>query len=218
MLRRVGVVLTSAAVMFAALSGASVAHAYGKKPVAATGAILCDVVTGTIKLKPKFVNGGTTPGLVKFNADLGNCRDDSGDEGPVPAGITGGKLTGSFTTPTNACTAMEAAVGGAGTATIKWTGAQKILKSTFTSDDSGYQFDSDGNYFSLPADYQHAGGDVMGSFNGGTGQILGNTDEGGTPIAIACTPKTKGLHGSGGLKKLALNTQIAVLISSPAAG
>ncbi len=220
MLRRVGVLVVSATVGFAAIASGGTAHAYGPKAVVASGSIACDWVTGTIKLRPKFVNDGTTPGLVKFKGELGNCRDDSGEEGPVPFGITGGKITGSFSTPTNACTTGDAVAGGAGSARIKWTAPQKLVPTQFTSEGSGYQFDADSTYFALPADYLHETGAVTGSFSGPPGmtayQMFGTSNEFGAPIALACTPKTKGLHGSGGLKKLTLNDSLALLFTSPA--
>jgi hypothetical protein len=220
MLRRAGVMVLSAGLAFAGLASADVAFAYGKKAVVANGSIACDWAAGTITFKPKLVNGGTTPGQVKFKGTLGNCRDDSGENGPVPFGITGAKVTGSFSIPTNACTSEALATGGAGRARIKWTAPQKLVPTEFTSTDSGYQFDADSNSFSFPADYQHQSGSVTGSFSGPAGltasQLFGTSDEFGAPIELACTPKTKGVKGSGGLRKLALNPSLALLFTSPA--
>lgn len=219
MLRRVGALLGSTAIAFAGLASVGTAQAYGPK-VVARGSIACDWVAGTVKLKPKFVNGGTTPGLVKFKGTLGNCRDDSGEEGPVPFGITGAKITGSFSTPTNACTAGDPVIAGPGRARIKWIGPQKLVPTQFTSADSAYQFDADANYFSFPADYQHDSGEVTGSFSGPpeqtSSQLFGTADESGAPIQLACTPRSTSLPGSGGLKKLTLIDSLAILLTSPA--
>jgi hypothetical protein len=219
MMRRLTVVMAGAALATAGLLPVAVETAHAA-PVVANGSIACDWVAGTVKLMPKFVDGATTPGLVKFKGTLGNCRDDSGENGPVPFGITGAKIKGSFTTPTKACTTGDLRTGGAGSARIKWTAPQKLAPTQFTSADSGYRFDADGTYFSFPADYQHQSGTVTGSFSGPAGmtasQLFGTANEEGAPVQLACTPKTKGRPGTGGLKKLTLNTSLAVLLTSPA--
>jgi hypothetical protein len=212
--------LASAALASTGLVSVGVGPAHAAR-VTASGSIACDWVNGTIKLKPKFVDGGTRPGLVKFKGTLGNCRDDSGENGPVPFGITGARIKGSFSTPTNGCTNGDLTIGGGGSARIKWIAPQKLAPTQFSSTDSGYQFDAESNYFSFPADYLHQSGTVTGSFSAPNGvtasQIFGTSDAGGAPIQLACSPKTKGVRGSGGLKKLALNTSLAVLLTSPAA-
>ncbi len=166
MLRRAGVIVVSAGLVFAGLATADAVFAYGKQAVVASGSIACDWASGTISMKPKFVDGGTTPGLVKFKGTLGNCRDDSGENGPVPFGITGAKIRGTFSTLTNACTTGNLMIGAHGSARIKWIAPQKLVPTEFTSTDAGYQFDADSNYFSFPADYQHQSGQVAGSFSG----------------------------------------------------
>src|SRR4051794_5924267 len=120
MLRRAGVLFVTAGLAFAGVATPGRADAATPR-VRAFGAMTCDWASGTIKLHPKFVNGGTTPGSVKFNGELDNCRDDSGDEGPTPAGITGGIVHGSIAVPTNACTADEPVTVGGSTVRIKWT-------------------------------------------------------------------------------------------------
>jgi hypothetical protein len=162
-----------------------------------------------------FVTGGTAPGRVKFKGELGSCRDASGENGPVPFGIIGAKIKGSFTTSTNACTANNPVTAGPGTATIKWSSAQKLAKSAFTSQDSAYQFDSDGNYFSLPADFVNGTGDVTGSFAGDAAEVFGYSTFAGGNIEITCAPKSSGVKGSGGLRQLDISRgTLAVLFTA----
>ncbi len=212
MLRRAGVLVVSVGLAFAGIATAGSAGAASSR-VRAHGEMVCDWASGSIKLQPKFVNGGTTPGFVKFKGDLDNCRNDSGDLDPAPAGITGGTVHGSIAVPTNACTADEPVTVGGSTVRITWTGSQKIVPSVLTSTDSAYQVNPDDTYFSVPADIQHEGATVTGSFEGGVGQVLGSGLEFGAPIELACTPKTKGLKGSGGVKKFEMNETLAVLIA-----
>jgi hypothetical protein len=215
MLRRAGMLAMSAGLAFVGFTTVGTADAATPR-VRAHGAMICDWASGKIKLHPKFVNGGTTPGVVKFSGELGNCRDDSGDEGPTPAGITGGKVTGSIPVPTNACTTDDEVIVDGVTVRIRWTGTQKVAPSVLTSADSGYQVNPDDTYFSIPADIENTGADVTGSFEGGVAQLTGSGLEFGPPIELACTPKTKGLKGSGGVKRFELNDNLAVMIASPA--
>jgi hypothetical protein len=191
--------------------GAGPANAAG---VVAGGSIACDWVSGREKLKPAFVEGGSRQGRIVFMGKLGNCRDAGGGDGPAPSGITGGRIKGSFLTLVNMCTNGEPFISADGNAKVTWTGSRRVAPTRFRSDGSSYQVDGEGAFFSLPADGINGSGDVTGSFAGDAGAVFGTSREPPARIERGCMRRSPVLPGSGGVKKLALDTSLAVLFTA----
>jgi hypothetical protein len=212
-MRRVTVGIGAAAFAAAALVplGAGPASAAG---VVAGGSIACDWVSGRAKLKPAFVDGGSRQGRIVFMGKLGNCRDASGENGPVPFRITGGRIKGSFLTLVNSCTNGNPFISADGNAKVTWTGPRRVAPTRFRSDGSRYQLDREGAFFSLPADPFNGTGDVTGSFAGNAGAVFGTASESPARIERGCTPRSPVLPGSGGVRKLALDSSLAVLFTA----
>jgi hypothetical protein len=210
---RWGVGLTVSALSTALLVPIGIAPA-GGAPVEASGSIACDWTVGKATFRPRFVDGGSEHGLVTFRGRLGSCRDATGEGGPTPSGITGARVKGSFLTLVNSCTTGSPFIGADGEVAIKWTGPQRVAPTRFRSDGSSYQLDAEGGFFSLPADGINGTGEVAGSFAGTAGAVFGTAEETGERIGRACTRKTRGLPGSGGVKRLTMNDSLAVLFTS----
>jgi hypothetical protein len=191
--------------------GAGTADAAG---VVARGSIACDWVQGTAKLKPGFLFGGSRQGRITFKGTVGNCRDASGENGPVPSGITGGRIKGSFLTLVNACTNGTPFISADGKAKVNWTGSAKVAPTFFRSDGSSYQVDSEGGFFSLPADGINGTGDVTGSFAGDAGAVFGTATESGGQLQTPCTRGPTGIPRSKGVKRLTMNDGLAVLFTA----
>jgi hypothetical protein len=183
-------------------------------PVTARGSIACDWLQGTTKLKPGFVFGGRRQGRITFKGTLGNCRDASGENGPVPSGITGGRIKGSFLTLVNMCTNGDPFISADGNAKVSWTGPVKVAPTHFRADGSSYQLDTEGGFFSMPADGINGTGDVTGSFAGDAGAVFGTATEAGAAIAQACTRGLPGVPRSKGIKRLTMNHSLALLFTA----
>ena len=114
-------------------------------------------------------------------------------------------MKGSLAFTTNACPPASNLVGGSNGATVKWKGASHYTTSVMGTSSNGAFLTPDGTTFAL---FDTLGGvaPVTGSFAGsgypsgdGLGLVFGMTPT-ATQVQTACTPKTKGVPGSGGLK------------------
>lgn len=169
-----------------------------KTPVAATGPMACGAWTGKATFNPPLLDGAAGMSTVTFSGQLSGCG------GSVPA-ITSGKVTGTFTVPTDCTEAASSSgvLGGSGSYSIKWTGNGKIAETQVTTGagssvlevspplEFGFGYD--------PADT------LVGSFasnNLGVTYLVTRDLAFSVPPQTSCTPKTKGERGTGGLKKL----------------
>jgi hypothetical protein len=191
--------------------GATGAWASGK--VTATGNIGCHITGGRVKFSPPLVTGGTSPEVETYKVTFSDCftQADPGtitEAGPAPASITNGTMKGSVSFTTNNCPSSSSGLTGAWNgATVKWKGASHYTTSVIGTSSSGAFFTGGG---STPGNalFNTVGGTapVTGSFAGpgypaghGFGMVFGMTAT-LAQVQAACTPKTKAVRGSGGLK------------------
>lgn len=114
------------ALTVSALLFAGVAHAAGTVD-ASNSTITCSTITkGVIKAAPPFVNGGTSPGTLKFKGKLDGCTTDA-----AVTSITG-SFSGLLTFATNDCAALAGSTSSTGTITIKWKSSPGLIVNTST--------------------------------------------------------------------------------------
>lgn len=165
-----------------------------KPPVNASGTLSCTLKTGKVKISPPLLFFGTA-GAATFKTKI-NTVSCSGT-----SGITSFKGELNATLPTNDCFALAAQPFPGATITktkLKGTGKYNPANVTFTA----------GSTFTA------ANPIVMDMPGGGTSTISGGSFAGQSlslhlvyeqpaeTFATNCTAKTKGLKGSGGLKKM----------------
>jgi hypothetical protein len=205
--RRAVVGLAIAAI---ATLGVGAGSASAASKVVASGAIQC-ALTGHAKVSPALVTGGTFTTVMKYKAMLSNCTGTN--HAPAPAGITGGKVKGVLTLPSNNCTTafttfLESGV--TNSFTVRWTGAGRYVSSVATIPaDPGPQVRAflalgDTTNATNAFTVGNAGPTAtIGSFAGtNVGLVFGSFDQPGAQEHAACQPKTKGVRGSGGVKRL----------------
>ena len=186
----------------AVLLSGGVANA--SSPVAATGSINCGL-DGSVKFAPPLINGGTLAAVGKFKGSLSNCTGTHN-----PSGITGGKVTGSFALSTNDCNAHNTSPGleanfGPASFVVKWKGSTKLQPSMGSSTIGApsalnwQEFDIPGfSFVNLTGSF---GSDLNTSLHASFGRFSF------AQFAADCQPKTRGLPGSGGVKKVLFSAQ-----------
>jgi hypothetical protein len=201
MFRRIGVLVAASAMAAAVVAGGGTAGA-AKPPVTATGQIYCQI-TGRITFFPKLVFNGTTPMVARYKAKTGYCYSgpDFVDE-PV-AGITGATLSGSFEMPTNDCGTGGGGVdGGPNAFAAKWKATgHRVVPTTVSLSSASMLIVS----ASIDNPLLASDGTILtsGSFPGTIdGSLHATMFSPKGDVATLCQPKTKGVPGSGGLKKL----------------
>ncbi len=208
---RVGAIVSSAALAAVGLTVVGVPAAGAAAPLPATGEIACQFSSGFVKIKPGLIASDTNgPGKVTISGQLAACSN--GEGGAAPGHIIGGKVTGSFTVTETTCNGEVFDDEFALAYTVKWKVAPGFPKPANTvvepkSSSFSGSLDSEGFHgfkLSLPGLGRDQGGTVSGSFNNTDAQVL--TMQSAASTATACTPKTKGLKGSGGLKKVVIET------------
>jgi hypothetical protein len=174
-------VATSALALAVAALGAGSGAAYAKTlPVNATGTLHC-TVTGKTKLVPPKLFTGTSPAVDTQKVKLTNCTGTSG--------VTSGKGT-IVTNTINSCVAP--AVGSTGT--FKWKGVGKYNQSVINLT-AGSVSGASVITATIPSS------SITGSFQSETATLVSVQDQTVGTFITACGPKTKGVKGSGGLKK-----------------
>jgi hypothetical protein len=193
MLRRIALVGVAAALGFAMLG---VPAAEAAAPVNASGTLDC-AISGKIKIAPPLVFGGNTPGGSLFIAKVsGTCTGSSGVKSVK------GNLKARL--PTNDCTALAAAPFPAATfGPVKYKGGGKYTGSNTNFTAGGSFTFSDPITLSLPGAGTSSVG--SGSFVGQNPSMTIVIDQSAESLATACQPKTKGVKGSGGLKKMSFS-------------
>jgi hypothetical protein len=203
LMRRVGVCWCGVALVLAGLVVAA-PQVGAKTPVVASGGIGCDSVVGKAKFVPPLVSGAAGTSTMSFSATLSDCDD--------AAGVTSGKVKGSATLPTD-CTQDLNVPGaynlGAIQFRIKWHGSGKFADTVGGSLSDGF-FSESGPENTGTAGFlviDSLDPSASGSFVGSGGILLSTeSTESPTQLVVNCTPKTKILPGSGGLKKLTIDS------------
>jgi hypothetical protein len=180
-------------------------RASAKTPVIASGAIECQNWTGRAKLVPPLVFGATGTSTVTFSGTFSNCSDT--------AGVTTGKVSGSATLPTDCTQDLNSSQDfnlGSVKFQIKWHGIGKFADTNGGSLTEGY-FSESGPEATGTAGLLILDGidpSTSGSFASSASGFLfgGQSTETPTQLGLNCTPKTKGQPGTGGLKKLTIDS------------
>jgi hypothetical protein len=163
------------------LAAVGAGTAYAKAPpVNAAGTLNC-TITGKTKLSPAYLFTGTSPATATQHVTLSNCTGTSG--------VTSGKGT-IISNTTNSCVAPS--VGATGT--FKWKGAAKYATSTI-------QFAPGTVSGSTVITTSAPSTSISGSFQGEAATQSSVQDQTVSQFITSCSPKTKGVKGSGGLKK-----------------
>ncbi len=171
-------------------------QAYAAAKVDAAGTLHC-TITGKVKISPPLVFGGTA-GAATFAAKVatGSCSGTSG--------VTGVKGTFTAHLPTNDCAALALLPfpGGTfgGAKPLKFKGASKYNPSSIN-------FTSGGTFTAATPIVMHVPGAgsssiASGSFKNQHATLTLSYLQSAETFATNCTAKTKGLKGSGGLKKM----------------
>jgi hypothetical protein len=171
--------------------GTGSAHAAAK--VNASGGMHC-ALTGKAKFSPALVTGGTA-GSSTFTAKLtgASCTGSSG--------VTSFKGTLVSVLPSNNCMVLAGQPFGAGTIQkAKYKGGAKYNPSvpSFTAGGSFTELDP----VTLSIPNTGSTSVASGSFVGQSFTVTLQINEPVTTLATGCQPKTKGVKGSGGIKKL----------------
>jgi hypothetical protein len=197
----------AAALGLAVLGTPGVAGAVKAPPVTAQGQIECSISTGKATIKPGLLDQEPfPPGVIRIKGTLSGCTTVGG--GPAPSGITGGKITGTLPMTESPCSGEVNDENVGATFKIKWKGTQKVVDTSMSPTEtsfSGQLSPSTGiPGFSLivPGTGADSGGYSTGSFSTTNTQVL--TIHSPTDTTAGCTPKTKGVRGSGGLKKVTI--------------
>jgi hypothetical protein len=180
-------------------------QASAKTPVIASGTIECPNWAGHAKLVPPLVFGASGTSTMSFSGTFSDCSD--------AAGVTTGKVSGSATLPTDCTEDLNSSQGfnlGSIEFQIKWHGMGKFADTNGGSLSEGY-FSEAGPQSTGTAGLLIIDGSdpsASGSFTSSSSGILfgGQTTETPTQLAVNCTPKTNGQPGTGGLKKLTIES------------
>ena len=210
---RVGAIVSSAALAALGLTavGVPAADAVPTPPVEVGGEITCTIAPGFVKITPGLLATETNgPGTVTIKGKLSACTN--GEGGAAPGGITGGKVTGSFTVTETTCNGEVFDDEFPLAYTIKWKvapGSPKAANTVVEPRSSSFSGTVNSAGFhgfnlSLPGLGRDLGGVVTGSFRTTDTQELNM--ESAADTAARCTPKTPGIPGSGGLKKVMVET------------
>jgi hypothetical protein len=204
LIRRVGAGLCGMALV---LTGMVVMapQASAKTPVVASGEIECQNWTGQAKFVPPLVSGAAGTSTMSYSGTFSDCSDT--------AGVTTGKVSGSATLATNCTQDLNPGQGfnfGSVTFRIKWHGTGKFADTNGGTLTQGY-FSESGPEATGTAGLLFLDGidpSTTGSFASSSGGFLfgGQSTETPTQLGLNCTPKTKGQPGTGGLKKLTIDT------------
>jgi hypothetical protein len=171
-------------------------------PVNASGSLHC-VVTGKGKFVPPLILGGTTPATFTTKLKSSSCSGSSG--------VTSFKATLSMTMPTNDCLELlNIPASTLGPAKLK--GAAKYNPTTINFTTASATV-TDPITMSLPGPGSSS---ATGSFAGQTPTMYVQFDQGVEALTNNCQVKTKGLKGSGGLKKLSFKLNTNSFIDIPA--
>jgi hypothetical protein len=180
----------------AGVVAASSASAKGA-PVAAHGSMHCSV-SGKVKFStPLLFNVNSGPSTFSAKMKSISCSGTSG--------VTSFKGTFTAQLPSSDCLALAASnMPPASIVKAKVKGAAKYLA-------PGISFSAGGTFTAAtPITMDEPGvgaASVTGSFAGQNPALHLVFDQGAAALATNCTPKTKGLKGSGGLKKMSFNAQ-----------
>jgi hypothetical protein len=178
----------------------------------ATGSITCAISPGTVHIKGgKLLDAEPYgPRRISFAGTLSGCTAVGG--GAAPSGITGGKIKGSMPTDDSACSGQlnEEPVGAK--FTIKWKGASKVADTVMAPTRVTINgLESPTTHvlgFSLvaPGTGPDSAGFSTGSFSTSPAQSL--TIHSPTSTSVPCSPKSKAVKGSGGLKKVTIGIAV----------
>ena len=182
----------------AVIAQAGPAAAY-KPPVIASGSISC-TGSGTAKLTPPMLNGATGTSTLTIKGTLSGCEDS--------AGITGGRIKGSFTVPSD-CAALSypTMLAFPGSYQIKWSGTQRFADTSVSGPTIGSQFYVDNSQGEEFLSFEI--GATTGSFaSDGTGEWTndGTFGQPASQVLENCLPKVRGNPLTGGFKKFTLPT------------
>jgi hypothetical protein len=153
---------------------------------------------GKATFNPPLLVGGSGLSTLTYKGHLGGCNDS--------AGINGGKFEGAVPVPRDCGDPLgpNGTILGAGTTTIKWRGSGRF-ESTQLADSNGRLVFGGGSFLQLPAVQRNSA--LSGSYAGNTTESLQlGFDQTLNQIEAACTAKTPGVRGSGGLKKLTFSS------------
>ena len=194
--KRIFATLAASALVAGALS-VTAGPAFAAAKVDASGTLHC-TITGKVKVSPPLVFGGSAAGGATFSAKVASttCSGTSGVS----------SVKGTFTAhlPTNDCTALAliAFPGGTfgGAKPLKFKGGAKYNPSSVSFTSGGTFTAADPIVMHLPG----AGTTSIpsGSFHGQQASLTMSYLQSAGTFATNCQPKTKGLKGSGGLKKM----------------
>jgi len=193
MLRKVAMGVSALALGLSgiAMTGGSASAA---APVDASGTLNCSI-SGTVKIAPKLVLGGDSPSgsLVLAKVKSTSCTGTSG--------VTSVKGNFMARLPTNDCLALtDAPFPASSFGPVKYKGAGKYTGSTMSFTSGGTFTATDPISLDIPG-----GGTASitsGSFAGQAPSLHFVFDQLAEAVTTSCTPKAKGVKGTGGLKKL----------------
>jgi hypothetical protein len=204
---------TLAAVAAVALGAAALtvsgSPAFAATKVDAHGTLHC-AMTGKVKVSPPLVFGGTAAGGATFSAKIStsSCSGTSG--------VTSVKGTFTAHLPSNDCTALALIPFPGGT----FGGAKPLkFKGGAKYNPSSINFTAGGTFTAATPIVMHVPGAgsssiPSGSFQGQHATLTMSYDQSAETFATNCAPKTKGLKGSGGLKKMSFGGASAIDITS----
>jgi len=160
----------------------------------ANGFLACNFV-GKATISPPLLVGATGQSTLTYKGTLGGCNNS--------AGIVSGKVEGAVPVPRDCGDPLmpNGESLGASTATIKWRGDAKFAPTQVADGSGSLVFSGNGSFLQLPAVQRDS--TLTGSYAGNaTENLQVSFDQTLSQIETACTAKTTGLRGSGGLKKL----------------
>jgi hypothetical protein len=187
MFRRLVVVGSAMAVGFTLFGGGTAGA--GAPPVNASGSLTC-AISGKGKISPPLVTGAA--GTSQFTAKLksSSCSGSSG--------VTSFKGTLTATLPTN-CLGILTFPAASVSQKVKLKGNQKFNPTALSFTAGGAFTVADPILLNLPG---AGSSSATGSFAGQNPALTLVAAEGVAQFATNCQPKTKGVKGSGGLKKM----------------
>jgi hypothetical protein len=165
--------------------------------------ISCDTLSkGVVQFKPSLLLGGTLPNeAIKLKGTLSGCTATPDGTNPAITVISG-SVSGLLTAANNDCGALLGSSTAAGSITIKWKTAQKILQtSTVITVNSGNVTGGLLAPFSDAAQYglfNISGTTQTGAFGGASGNGTGSftkslTTQGFFALSAACMPPSLGM-------------------------
>ena len=160
----------------------------------ANGFLAC-IFVGKATFTPPLLVGATGQSTLTYKGTVNGCTDS--------AGIVNGKVEGAVPVPRDCGDPLmpNGTSLGASTASIKWRGDARFAPTQVADGTGSLVFDNNGSFLQLPAVQRDA--TLTGSYAGNATETLQvSFDQTLSQIETTCTAKTKGLPGSGGLKKL----------------